>query len=84
MTKLYGICIKIENNLIYVSNRGIYDVNTEGIICIGDKLTTSEIPGKARAIRYDQDERQFNIRSIGKVIELYNVYNKAKVLLDIE
>lgn len=82
--QVIGICNKIENNLIYVSNTGIVDVNTEGIICIGDKLTTSNNPGKARAIKYDKDESQFNIRSIGKVIGLYNTYNKVKVLLDIE
>lgn len=40
--------------------------------------------GKARAIRYGQDETQFNIRSIGKVIELYRCYDVARVLLDIE
>ena len=82
--QVIGICEKIENNMIYVANTGIIDVNVEDIICIGDKLTTSNKPGKAVAIRYDQDETQFTIRSIGKVIGLYNNYEKAKVLLDIE
>lgn len=84
MNKLFGICEKIENNMIYVSNTGIIDVNVIGLVCIGDRLTTSETKGKARAIKYDQDERQFTIRSIGKVIGLYNTYNRVQVLLDIE
>lgn len=82
--QVIGICRKIENNLIYVANKGIIDVNVEGLICIGDKLTTSEVKGKARAIKYDQDETQFTVRSIGKVIGLYDNYDKAQVLLDIE
>ena len=67
-------------------NKGIIDVNVKGIICLGDKLTIgNEEKGKAVAIRYDRlDEKQFGIRSIGKVIGLYEVYNKAQVLLDIE
>lgn len=82
--QVIGVCEKIENNLVYVSNTGIIDVNVTGLICIGDRLTTSEIPGTARAIKYNEDESQFTIRSIGKVIGLYNVYEKAKVILDIE
>lgn len=82
--QVIGVCEKIENNMIYVANTAIIDVNVTGMICIGDKLTISEIPGKARAIRYDEDETQFTIRSIGKVIGLYNVYEKAQVILDIE
>ena len=83
--KLYGVCNKIENNYVYVQNSGIIDVNVTGIICLGDKLTLSNIPGKAEAIKYDPlDEKIFNIKSIGKVIGIYNVYDKAKVLLDIE
>ena len=39
--QVIGICEKIENNMIYVANIGIIDVNVEGIICIGDKLTIS-------------------------------------------
>lgn len=82
--KVIGVCVKIENNTIVVANRGITDINVTGLICIGDKLTSSNIAGKAQAIRYRQDETQFNIRSIGKVIELYKVYNIVKILLDVE
>ena len=83
--KLYGVCNKIENNYIYVQNTGIIDVNVTGIICLGDKLTLSNTPGKAEAIRYDPlDEKVFGLKSIGKVIGIYNVYDKVKVLLDIE
>lgn len=80
-----GVCNKIENGLIYVKSNGMIDVNVTGLICIGDHLTVSEEPGKASAIRYVyEDEDIFNIRSLGKVIGLYNDYDKAKVLLDIE
>lgn len=82
--KVIGVCTKIENNTILVANKGIVDVNVTGLFCIGDKLTASEIPGRAKAIRYKEDETQFNIRSIGKVIELYRCYDVTKVLLDIE
>lgn len=84
MSKLYGICEKIENNHIYVANTGVLDINVKGLVCIGDKLTTSETKGKARAIKYDQDETQFTVRSIGKVIGLYNTYDRVQVLLDVE
>ena len=40
--------------------------------------------GIAKAIRYSQDETKFRYRHIGKVIELYNQYDRVKVLLDIE
>ena len=43
--QIIGICEKIENNMIYVANTGIIDVNVEGIICIGDKLTISNSNG---------------------------------------
>lgn len=76
--------MKIENNTIVVANKGMVDVNVTGLFCIGDKLTSSDIPGKARAIRYKQDETQFNIRSIGKVIELYRTPYVTRVLLDVE
>lgn len=80
-----GICNEIKDNEIYVQNTGVTDVNVKDIICIGDKITTSEIPGIAQAIKYtNQDQTTFGIRSIGKVIGLYNSYDKAKVLLDIE
>ena len=59
-------------------------VIVKDIICLGDKLTTSDTPGVACAIKYENlEERQFNTKSIGKVIGVHNVYNKATVLLDI-
>lgn len=82
---IVGICMQINSdNTILVADKGIVTVNVQGIICIGDKLKVSNIPGKAKAIKYDQDELQFNIRSIGKVIKLYNDYSKADILLGIE
>lgn len=61
------------------------DVNVKGLICLGDKLKASEVPGKAEAIKYDiLDERQFGIRCIGKVVEIYEDDTKVKVLLDLE
>lgn len=57
----------------------------DGIMCLGDKVKVSEVPGKAEAIRYDKlDERQFGIRSVGKVIKLYENYDKVQILIDIE
>ena len=80
-----GVCEKIANNMVLVKNKGIIDVNVSGVICIGDHVGASELPGTAKAIKYVyEDEDIFNLRCIGKVIGLYKVYNKAKVLLDIE
>lgn len=80
-----GVCKSLTSDKVIVVSEGIIDVNVEGIICIGDRLTTSEIAGKARAIRNDNDDiRIFDIRPIGKVIGLYNDYSIAKVLLGIE
>lgn len=80
-----GICKSVINNTVEVCNTGIIDVNVVGLICIGDKLTTSKYEGKAQAIKYEKNEEDiFGVRSIGKVIGLYNNYNLAKVLLDIE
>lgn len=79
-----GVCIKKRNNTILVANKGIVEVIVKDIICLGDKLTTSDTPGVACAIKYENlEERQFNTKSIGKVIGVHNVYNKATVLLDI-
>lgn len=41
-----GICASNCNcgEEILIQNSGIIDVNTTGIICLGDKLTTSNIP----------------------------------------
>lgn len=80
-----GICIKDNGNTVDIVDEGILDINVSGITCIGDRLTTSKISGKARAIRNDNDEiRVFGIKPIGKVIGLYNDYSKVKVLLGIE
>ena len=82
---IVGICIKVSDKTIDVANEGIVDVNVTGLICVGDRITTSDDAGKAKAIRYPNDDiRIFDIRSIGKVIGLYNDYNKARVLLGIE
>ena len=82
--RIIGVCTNVNNNEITISNSGCVDVNIIGIACIGDKVTCSDIPGKGVAIRYDQDETIFNIRSIGKIIGLYDNYDKVKILLDIE
>jgi len=80
-----GICKSISDKSVEVINGGMVDVNVTGLICVGDKLTTSNVAGKARAIKYANDDtRVFDIRSIGKVVGLYNDYSIAKVLLDIE
>lgn len=80
-----GICISDNGKTVDIVDEGIIDVNVTGITCIGDRLTTSKIAGKAKAIRNDNDEiRIFDIRPIGKVVGLYNDYSVAKVLLGIE
>lgn len=80
-----GVCIKDNTNTVDIISIGVTDVNVTGIVCVGDRLTTSNIAGKAKAIRNDNDEiRIFDIRPIGKVIGLYNDYSKAKVMLGIE
>ena len=79
-----GICTAINGNTITYTDSGVTDVNVKGIICLGDKLSASEELGIAEAIKYRQDETKFRYRCIGKVIGLYNNYNIAKVLLDIE
>lgn len=82
---IVGVCIGISEKTIEVESVGIVDVNITGLVCVGDKLTTSSEAGKARAIKYANDDvRIFDLRSIGKVIGLFNDYTKAKVLLDIE
>lgn len=80
-----GICVMDNGKSVDIIDEGIVDINVTGLICIGDRLTTSNIAGKAKAIRNDNDEiRIFKIKPIGKVIGLYNDYSIAKVLLDIE
>lgn len=79
-----GVCTAVNGDIISYADLGVADVNVKGIVCLGDKLSASEEFGIAEAIKYRQDETKFRYRSIGKVIGLYNNYNKAKVLLDIE
>lgn len=80
-----GVCVGIRDNEVQVLSKGMCDINVSGIVCIGDKLTASKYAGKAVAIKYDKmEEVIFNVTSIGKVIGLYNNYEVAKVLLDIE
>lgn len=82
--KVVGVCTDVKDNMITYTNSGLVDVNVKGIICIGDHLTASDEFGIAKAIKYEQDESKFRIRHLGKVVGLYNNYNKARVLLDIE
>lgn len=80
-----GIVSNINNNIITVQKEGTIDVNVTGMISIDDKLTSSKIPGKAKAIAYPiYDEILYREVSIGKVISIYRQYDKAKVLLDID
>lgn len=84
-TEILGICTQVNDNYVTITNEGVCDVNIYGMTCIGDKLTIGSIPGKAVAIKYVHDEEiLFRKRSIGKVINLYDTYEKAKVLLDIK
>ena len=82
--RVIGICTNVDKNNIQITNSGIAEVNVTGLICLGDRLSVCEKPGIAKAIRYSQDETKFRYRHIGKVIELYNRYDRVKVLLDIE
>lgn len=80
-----GVCSDVKGTQIEVRTKGIIMVRVTGLVCVGDKLTASDKAGLAKAIKYSNDEsRIFDIRSIGKVIGLYNDYNIARVLLDIE
>jgi hypothetical protein len=84
INKVIGVCTAVNDNMITYTNQGLVDVRVKGLICIGDRLTASDEFGIAVAIKYDQDETKFRIRHLGKVVELYNDYSIAKVLLDIE
>lgn len=82
-----GVCADIfqDTNEICICNEGIIDVNVTGIICLGDHLGVSDKAGKAEAINYEiQEEKQFDVRSIGKVVNLGDKYSKATVLLNIK
>lgn len=85
--KVVGVCADIfpDTNEVLICNEGMIDVNVTGIICLGDHLSVSDKAGKAEAINYEkQEERQFDVRSIGKVVRLGDVYSKATVLLNIK
>lgn len=83
--RIIGVCTDtFEDGTILVCDNGIVNVNVTGIICLGDNLTISNICGKAEAIPHEQDKDTFDIRSIGKVVSLSDVYSKAMVLLNIE
>lgn len=83
--RVLGVCTKILNDdTIVVADHGILDANVEGIICIGDRLTIGDTPGRMVAIKYEEDNQIYDFRNVGKVIALYNDYSKAKILLDIE
>ena len=79
-----GVCVDVNDSYVTYINNGIAKVNVLGLVCLGDKLTISEDPGKAVALKYEQNITQFGKRCIGKVIELYNDYSIANVMLDIE
>lgn len=82
--RILGVCVKIDNEKFYINSKGVADVNIIRAAFLGDKLKLSDIPGKAEAIKYNQLENMLNIRSIGKVIGIYETYDYVKVLLDIE
>lgn len=82
-----GVCADIfpDANEILICNEGMIDVNVTGIICLGDHLGVSDKAGKAEVINYEiQEEKQFDVRSIGKVIYLGDKYSKARILLNIK
>ena len=81
---IIGVCIAVRDNVIEVQQSGICIINIIGAYGISSMITASEVPGKGRALKYEQEKRIWNIRSIGKVIEIYNDEHKAKVLLDLE
>lgn len=69
--------------IIEVAYTGEWPVNVCGFIDIGDKLSISDHPGKAKAIDY-YDKDYFLVRSIGKAIKYLKNKEQVKVLLDIE
>lgn len=84
--KIIGICVEtFENNEILVCSEGIVDVNVVGMVCLGDHLKLSNTDGKLEAILYDkQEEKQFAVMSIGKVIGLGDKYSTAKAIINIK
>jgi len=83
-TTIIGIATKVNKKQVEVEDSGIVDVNIIGSIGVGERVTASKIPGKGATLKYTQEQKIWNIRSIGKVIGLYNDRYKVKVLLNIE
>lgn len=69
--------------IIQIAYMGEQIVNICGYVDLGDKLTLSEHPGKAKSKDF-LDEEFYVARSIGKVIKFTNNPKQVKVLLDIE
>lgn len=85
--KVVGVCVENYHDTeeILLCTEGIIDVNVKGIICLGDHLAVSDVAGVAEAINYEiQEEKQFDVRSIGKVVALGDIYSKATVMLNIK
>lgn len=85
--KVVGVCVEDypDTEEILLCTEGLIDVNVKGIICLGDHLAVSDVAGVAEAINYEiQEEKQFDVRSIGKVVSLGDVYSKATVMLNIK
>ena len=78
-----GPSMQNPREIIKIAYRGEVPVNICGFVDLGDKLTISKHPGKARALDYTNRD-YFKARTIGKVIKYMNNSNQVKVLLDIE
>lgn len=72
-----------KREIIQIAYMGEQMVNICGYVDLGDKLTLSEHPGKAKSKDF-LDEEFYVARSIGKVIKFTNNPKQVKVLLDIE
>lgn len=72
-----------KREIIQIAYMGEQIVNICGYVDLGDKLTLSEHPGKAKSKDF-LDEEFYMARSIGKVIKFTNNPKQVKVLLDIE
>ena len=78
-----GSSTQNKRELIKLAYSGEFPVNVCGYVDLGDKLTISNHPGKAKAIDYTNRD-YFKARTIGKCIKYTNNANQVKVLLDIE
>ena len=72
-----------KREIIQIAYMGEQMVNICGYVDLGDKLTLSDHPGKAKSKDF-LDEEFYVARSIGKVIKFTNNPKQVKVLLDIE